>query len=80
MRLSYSRNLLVLLLVCFIDQYSRYHFDSIVMPVADTFAYSVILIVVMTTSTVILAAGMLPAAATSPQTIASQHEKEFAPN
>ena len=50
------------------------------MPVPETFAYSVILIVVMTTSTVILAAGMLPTVANSPPRIASEHEKDSAPN
>ena len=80
MRVSNSRNLLVLVHACFTDQSSRYQFDIIVVPVAETFTNSVILTVVMTPDTVILAADMLPAVATSPQPIASEHEKESAPN
>jgi len=45
---------------------------------AETFGYSVILTVVRTSGTLILAVGMLPAVATSPQPIAYQHEKESA--
>ena len=40
MRISYSRNPL-LLLACFTEQSSHYRFDIMAVPVADTFAYSV---------------------------------------
>ena len=65
MRLSYSRNPL-LLLACFTDQSSEDHFDIMPVLVTDTFMYSVIITVGLTTVIVSISAAVLPAVAPFP--------------
>jgi hypothetical protein len=78
MRISYSRNPL-LLLACFTEQSGHDHFDMIAVQVTHTFTYSVTVTVMgRTTAIVSIAASVLPAGAANPKTKASQHEKESA--